>query len=93
MKKRSNGGRNKIINERGNRILNQTVRKTANCESNCRSFQTTSSKTFSVRTIPMRLHSQGINRHKVRQTLTVSEVSRKRRIKWCKNMKNHEAEL
>lgn len=36
MKKRSNGGRNKIINERGDRILNKTVRKIANYESNCR---------------------------------------------------------
>lgn len=36
LKKNSNGGRNKIINERGDKTLNKTVRKMANYESNCR---------------------------------------------------------
>lgn len=36
LEKNSNGGRNKIINERGDKTLNKTVRKIANYESNCR---------------------------------------------------------
>lgn len=36
LEKNSNGGRKKIINERGDKTLNKTVRKIANYESNCR---------------------------------------------------------
>lgn len=36
LKKNFNGGRNKIINERDDKILNKIVRKMVNYELNCR---------------------------------------------------------
>lgn len=41
-----------------------------------------------VRIFQRTLNSKLISRHKVRKNLTVSEVKIKRRIQWCKNMKN-----
>lgn len=44
---------------------------------------------LSIRTIQRRPYSHGINRQKERKNLALSEINSKRRIQYCKNMKNH----
>ena len=92
LERSSNRGRKSLIDERGDRILIRTVKKNRRqtLSEIVDNFNEHAPQNVSLRTIQRRLHFHGINRHKVRKTLTVSDINRKRRIQWCKRMKNHE---